>query len=465
MAKSLKLYPYSDGTIGHTKSSNNSSGYSLINGTTNNTTGYLRHNLSTTVNTLTSTFTNLQPASNVTLGKIRINSLTSVNLYLAVTEGSNATLKSMDIFGSITIDGTTYKSSSYKPTGNVNTTSQTLSFSNANINKIYQSLSNNSIQFLLSTTGGYTSNSNKNNDSDVTIYNANITISYDDVFDCKAEVIAGVGIASATPTAQEVADGDTCTFTATLQQHWKFVGWYTSSDFSGTPVSTSRSYTRTITANTTLYPKAEPAHHINIYGDTTKFNYTCSATDNVEYAGDIVTITITPSNSIYKYSGIYEADANGNKLSTHITNDNPYTFTMPANDVYLYVEIGKEIKIHVNCLNCSLASGTSPIITSSGKTETIRITYDSTTSDWSGIYQDSGYTVRLTNSQEYTFVVPDNDVYLYAKAIAQQQIYVKENGVWQTYSKVYVKENGTWVQKDDYQGIFDTLKNYKRITL
>lgn len=138
---------------------------------------------------------------------------------------------------------------------------------------------------------------------------------------------------------------------------------------------------------------------------------------------------------------------------------------MPHNDLNIYVEIGKEIKIHVNCQNCSLVSGTSPIISSSGKTETIRLTYDSTTSDWSGIYQDAGYTVRLTNEQEYTFVVPENDMYLYAKAIAQQQIYVRENGTWQPYSKVYVKENGQWVQKDDYENIFNVLKNYKRINL
>ena len=138
---------------------------------------------------------------------------------------------------------------------------------------------------------------------------------------------------------------------------------------------------------------------------------------------------------------------------------------MPNNDVNLYVEIGKEIKIHVNCQKCSLASGSSPIISSSGKTETIRLTYDSTTSDWSGIYKDAGHTVRLTSNQEYTFIVPENDVYLYAKAIAKQQIYVNENGTWQPYSKVYVKENGQWVQKDDYENIFNVLKNYKRINL
>lgn len=297
------------------------------------------------------------------------------------------------------------------------------------------------------------------------ISSSHIILEYELVFDCKTEIITGVGIKSATPTAQEVVDGDTCTFLASLENDWRFVGWYDNYDLIGTPVSTNQRYTTTIRKNTTLYPKAEPKYNINIYGDTTKFTYTCSSSDNKEYGGETVTITIKPTKSIYKYSGIYEADTNGNKLSKHISNDNPYTFTMPHNDINLYVEIGKEIKIHVNCKNCSLASGTSPIISSSGKTETIRLTYDSTTSDWSGIYQDAGYTVRLTNEQEYKFIVPDNDVYLYAKAIAQQQIYVRENGTWQPYSKVYVKENGQWVQKDDYENIFNVIKNYKRINL
>ena len=299
----------------------------------------------------------------------------------------------------------------------------------------------------------------------IKISSSHIVLEYELVFDCKAEVILGVGIVSATPNAQEVVEGDTCTFSATLENNWRFVGWYENSDFSGTPVSTNQTYTATITKNIILYPKAEPKYDINIYGDNTKFTYTCSSSDNKEYTGETVTITITPTKSIYKYSGIYEADINGNKLSNHISNNNPYTFVMPNNDVNLYVEIGKEIKIHVNCQKCSLASGSSPIISSSGKTETIRLTYDSTTSDWSGIYQDAGHTVRLTSNQEYTFIVPENDVYLYAKAIAKQQIYVNENGTWRPYSKVYVKENGQWVQKDDYENIFNVLKNYKRINL
>ena len=111
-----------------------------------------------------------------------------------------------------------------------------------------------------------------------------------------------------------------------------------------------------------------------------------------------ITPTITPSNNIYFFSGIYEADSSGNKLSTLLSDTNPYTFTMPDGNVYLYVAVGKKVNIYVNCQNCSLSSGTSPIQSSSGKTETISITYDSLTTDWSGIYSDSACTNKLSNS-------------------------------------------------------------------
>ena len=125
--------------------------------------------------------------------------------------------------------------------------------------------------------------------------------------------------------------------------------------------------------------------------------------------------------------------------------------------------LGKKVNIYVNCQNCSLSSGTSPIQSSSGKTETITLTYDSSTTDWSGIYSDSSCTNKLSDTTSYTFLVGDNDIYLYAKAILKQQIYVKENGSWVGYSEVYVKENGVWVKKEDYTGIFDTSKKYNRI--
>lgn len=471
MAKTLIIYPYADVNIEHTKSNTSSSGYSLINDTTNNTTGSLNHTIDTTLSTKTSSFSNLSHASNVTLGKIRINSISSVNFYIGHTVNSNTRIDSFSLSSIVIIDNINYNSTEYTnilvsdQANRTNYDNPVLSITGSNsVNKIFNSLSDANILMSFTTTAKGTQTNTgiaKSFSASAQIYNANVTISYDDVFDCKAEIMTGVGIVSATPTAQEIVDGDTCTFSATIENEWRFIGWYENSDFSGTPVSTNISYTTTITKNTILYPKAEPKYNINIYGDTTRFNYTCSS-GSQEYGGESVTINITPTKSIYKFAGIYEADIDGNKLSTHISNDNPYMFTMPHKNINLYIEIGKEIKIYVDCKNCSISSGSSPIISSNGKTETLTFTYDTLTSDWSGLYQDSGYTIRLTNELTYTFVVPDNDVYLYAKAIPKQQIYIKENGVWETYSEVYVKENGTWVLKDDYENIFNILKNYKR---
>lgn len=298
----------------------------------------------------------------------------------------------------------------------------------------------------------------------IRISSSHIVLEYELVFDCKAEIITGHGIESATPSAQEVVEGDSCTFTATMQSGWAFEGWYDNSDFTGTKLSSNATYTKNnITENTTLYPKGVQAHTVHIYGDTSKFSYAFSGGHDSFFENDSVTLTITPSNSIYFFSGIYEADSSGNKLSTILSSSNPYTFTMPDGDVYLYVVVGKKVNIYVTCQNCSLSSGTSPIQSSAGKQETITITYDSSTTDWSGIYSDSACTNRLSDTTTYTFLVGDNDVYLYAKAILKQQIYVKENGTWVGYSEVYVKENGVWVKKDDYEGIFDTTKKYKRI--
>ena len=295
---------------------------------------------------------------------------------------------------------------------------------------------------------------------------ANITIDYDLVFDCKAEVIAGYGIASATPTAQEVVEGNSCTFSATLSQgDWVFDGWYNNPSFTGTPESTSISYTKTnITQNTILYPKAKVGYRTYVYGDSNRFTYTLNKQIAIE--GESITLTTTSTNAnLYKFADIYEADSNGNKTSTVASTTATYTFTMPAHHVYLYVAYGKDIKIYVTCLNCSLSGDTSPITVTGGSTKTLNFTNDQTTTDWVGIFSDSNYTNRLTQNKQYDLQLGESDVYIYAKAILKQQIYVKENGQWIGYSEVYVKENGVWVKKDDFSNIFDTTKKYKRIEL
>ena len=257
MAKTLIIYPFADGTIGHSKSNTSSTAASLVNEPSNSTTGYLSHSFTTASTTNVSSFRSLTQASDVTLGKVRINSISSVNLYLSITKGSNATLSNINIFGSVSINGNTYQSASYRPTAAVSASLQTLAISNANINRTYASLSAANIEMSFSSTGSYTTSSDKNNDSYLRVYNANVTISYDDVFDCGVQIVAGNGIATASASSAEVIGGENCTFTATVDSGYEFEGWYDNSDFDGDAVSTDLTFTLRITENTTLYPKAK----------------------------------------------------------------------------------------------------------------------------------------------------------------------------------------------------------------
>lgn len=309
MAKTLIIYPFADISIGHTKSNTGSTGANLINEGSNNETGYLIHNFSTASTTYVSSFSDMEQRSNVTLGKLRINSISSVNLYLEINT-SYATLNGINIFGAVSINGNTYQSESYSPTGSVNTSSRTLSINNANVNVVYPSLSSADIQMSISSTGRHTRTSgNKSPESSLNIYNANVTISYDDVFDCTAQVIAGNGISTATVSSSEVVDGETCTFSATVENGYLFDGWYESDSFDGDPYSIEPTFTLKIEENTTLYPKAIKEGVVPPDEDPTKIFYPVTissinartnpskGTTKVE-SGTSKTIKITPKDPL-----------------------------------------------------------------------------------------------------------------------------------------------------------------------
>lgn len=305
MAKTLIIYPFADVNVAHSKSSSNSAGYVLINEDANSQEGYLQQSYSTSAATVVSSFSSLRQASNVTLGKIRINSIDSVNLYLSITKGSNATLRNINIFGSVSIDGNTYQSASYNPTAAVSTSARQLAISNANINQVYSSISNANIGLTLSTSGRYSSDSDKYNESYLRIYNANVTISYDDVFDCAVQIVSGNGIASASASANEVIDGEQCTFSSTVETGYIFDGWYDNEDFDGDAVSNDPTFTERIFENTTLYPKAVKEGVVPPEEDPTKIFHSITissinaktspskGTTNIE-EGTNKTIKITP---------------------------------------------------------------------------------------------------------------------------------------------------------------------------
>lgn len=309
MAKTLIIYPFADVSIGHAKSNTASTGANLINEANNSTNGYLAHNFSTASTTYVSSFSDMEQRSNVTLGKLRINSISSVNLYLALSKSSNATFSGVNIFGTVSINGNTYKSESYNPTGATNASSRTLLISNANVNVVYPSLSSSNIQMSISSSGGYTVSDDKSSNGSLNIYNANVTISYDDIFDCAAQVIASNGISTATVSSSEVIDGETCTFSATVENGYLFDGWYESDSFDGDPYSIEPTFTLKITENTTLYPKAVKEGVVPPDEDPTKIFYPITissinartspskGTTKVE-SGTSKTIKITPKDPL-----------------------------------------------------------------------------------------------------------------------------------------------------------------------
>ncbi len=285
MAKSLILYPFADGNIGHSKSNSSVAAYSLINEYTDNTEGYLGQTYSFDgVNTLTSSFSSLTPNSSVTtLNKFRLNSISSVNLYFAKYKNaytqSNVSITDLNIFGQVTLDGVNYISASYTDGSATNSrtpVSQSLAIPSNTINKTYQSIRDLNLTFLLSTAGRGSdtdSSGTKNRTADLRIYNANITISYDDVFNCGVQVVTGYGITNATASENEVVEGEPCTFSATVQNNYVFDGWYDNEDFEGDSYSTDSTFTMRIVENTTLYPKAVKEGYVPPEEDPTKVFY------------------------------------------------------------------------------------------------------------------------------------------------------------------------------------------------
>lgn len=108
----------------------------------------------------------------------------------------------------------------------------------------------------------------------IRISTVNLTVEYDNVYDCKATVVQGNGIVTATPsTSIEVVEGETCTFSATVQNNYVFDGWYDNENFEGDSYSTDSTFTMRIVENITLYPKALKEGYIPPEEDPTKVFY------------------------------------------------------------------------------------------------------------------------------------------------------------------------------------------------
>lgn len=344
MSKSLTIYPISDISLQHSKSNTSAAGgYALINDvTSDDSEGYILQSLDRTTQSDTSTSEFLCGG---TTGKIYITAVSTFIRASAYNSNSNMALETT-ITPSISINNGSYKS------GSEHTLSATTSSGNwqdltdnitgvSGLNTIYETISDANIKLKIyqnSTTSG---SQGKYTTGEASITQANIVVTYLDVFDCSASYIPGTGISTASCSSTEVVDGNTCTFTAVVDNGVEFEGWYSDADCTNL-VSNSQTYIATITDNTTLYAKGNIKYSITVYGDD---NCTVSTTSTEAIFGASVTITATPNNNRYTIVGWYSNP----ERTTLVTTDNPYTFNVSGNSVfYAKSKLNQQIYIKVN---------------------------------------------------------------------------------------------------------------------
>ena len=152
------------------------------------------------------------------------------------------------------------------------------------------------------------------------------------IYNCSA--VAGENIASASVSDDSVVSGDSVTFTAVLNEHCTFDGWFSDSSYT-TLVSTENPYTTTIASDTTLYAKATKISYSVSVGTAEHGAATISA--NTAYYGDSVTFTFTPEDETWELYGWYSDE----ELTQLVSEDNPYAHSVIGN-VTLYPKVGKK---------------------------------------------------------------------------------------------------------------------------
>ena len=165
--------------------------------------------------------------------------------------------------------------------------------------------------------------------ADLTLY-AKATIDAD-IYNCSA--VAGENIASASVSDDSVVSGDSVTFTAQLNEHCTFDGWFSDSNYT-TLVSTANPYTATITSDTTLYAKGTKISYSVNVGVAEHGTATVSA--NTAHYGDSVTFTFTPEDETWELYGWYSDE----ELTQLVSESNPYMHSMTGN-VVLYPKVGR----------------------------------------------------------------------------------------------------------------------------
>lgn len=324
MAKSIILYPAKDVSFAHSASSGEN-GYVLINDVTSDDgTSYIYQTLTKSNSNVTSTF---KCDNTDKTGKIYITGISSL-VRSAYAMSNVPYIKSPVTKLSVSIHGGNSVSGSNNTVTDTYTTFTDTYQNVSGLNTIYQSIDDANVVIDVYTSGSYsTIQQNKEGNVTIRVTQANVTIEYEDVFDCFAGSISGSGIKSVSVSNNEVIDGNTTTFTAVLENNFEFDGWY--SDAEGkNKVSSDITYVATITQNTTLYAKGTLLYDVSVYGDE---NLNVSASLNRAKSGTPITVTATPTSERYKFTGWFSNESR----TTLVSIDNPYTFTL-VEDTVLY---------------------------------------------------------------------------------------------------------------------------------
>lgn len=253
----IKLYPTADVTLNHSCNTG-SSGYTLIDDVTaddNSTYIYLQSggsgNTSESANA-TSTF-KVSGESPFTNKKVYI---TGVSYLVRGWRKNNTSAGGVSRIGVSINNGNYSNGSEHSLSYSWNNATGTLSPSG--LNTTYNTFADANIRMQVYTTAVGKSN------NETRITQAYLTITYLPYYN--VSVGGSQGCSSATVNASEAKEGDNVTFTATPNSGYRFVGWYSDSSYT-TLVSTSASYTTSITSETALYAKANKIYTITVHGD------------------------------------------------------------------------------------------------------------------------------------------------------------------------------------------------------
>lgn len=133
-----------------------------------------------------------------------------------------------------------------------------------------------------------------------------------------------------------VEEGKSVTFTATANNGYEFVGWYSDAACTGEAVNTNAEYTvSNISADTAVYAKFTEKEYTVSHTQGTGYTISSLPTAKVKYK-DTVSFTVTPAEG-YKINSVQYNGTDATK-----GDNNTYSFTMPAAEVIVTVTASAE---------------------------------------------------------------------------------------------------------------------------